>query len=121
MEGNVKMSVIAEKMPVDFDPDCLLRPGNTNCGGCGMSNGLTMLGRALDGEDYSMVIPACCGIVTAGAYPTTSYNVPVLASTFASAPAFARSATSLSTRAWPRSGLHATFRPLTEALSSRLA
>ncbi|NCF62296.1 MAG: pyruvate synthase subunit beta [Gammaproteobacteria bacterium] len=69
--------------------DCLLRPGNTNCGGCGMSMGLTLLGRALEGETYSMVIPACCGIVTAGAYPTTSYNVPVLASTFASSPAFA--------------------------------
>ena len=27
--------------------DCLLRPGNTNFGGCGMSIGLTMLGRAL--------------------------------------------------------------------------
>jgi len=54
-----------------------------------MSIGLTMLGRALAGEDYALVIPACCGIVTAGAFPTTSYNVPVVASTFASAPAFA--------------------------------
>ena len=89
------MNTTAEKMPVDFDPDCLLRPGNTNCGGCGMSNGLTMLGRALEGERYSMVIPACCGIVTAGAYPTTSYNVPVLASTFASAPAFASGVTAV--------------------------
>ncbi|NNL06071.1 MAG: pyruvate synthase subunit beta [Xanthomonadales bacterium] len=78
-----------EAVPVNFDPDCLLRPGNTNCGGCGMSNGLTMLGRALEDEHYSMVIPACCGIVTAGAYPTTGYNVPVVASTFASSPAFA--------------------------------
>ena len=72
-----------------FDAECLLRPGNTNCGGCGMSNGLTMLGRALAGERYALVIPACCGIVTAGAYPTTAYNVPVVASTFASAAAFA--------------------------------
>jgi pyruvate/2-oxoacid:ferredoxin oxidoreductase beta subunit len=69
--------------------DCLLRPGNTNCGGCGMSTGLTMLGRALEGEPYSLVIPACCGIVTAGAFPTTSYGVPVVASTFASSPASA--------------------------------
>jgi len=68
---------------------CLLRPGNTNCGGCGMSVGLTMLGRALAGQDYSLVIPACCGIVTAGAFPSTSYTVPVVASTFASSPAFA--------------------------------
>jgi pyruvate ferredoxin oxidoreductase beta subunit/2-oxoisovalerate ferredoxin oxidoreductase beta subunit len=68
---------------------CLLRPGNTNCGGCGMSTGLTMLGRALENESYSFVIPACCGIVAAGAFPTTSYNVPVVASTFGSSPAFA--------------------------------
>jgi pyruvate/2-oxoacid:ferredoxin oxidoreductase beta subunit len=71
------------------ESDCLLRPGNTNCGGCGMSTALTMLGRALEGQRYSLVIPACCGIVTAGAFPTSSYGVPVLASTFASAPAFA--------------------------------
>ena len=69
--------------------DCLLRPGNTNCGGCGMSSGLTMLGRALENESYSLVIPACCGIVAAGAFPTTAYSVPVVAATFASAPAFA--------------------------------
>ena len=68
---------------------CLLRPGNTNCGGCGMSTGLTMLGRAMGSESYSLTIPACCGIVTAGAFPTTSYGVPVLGSTFASSPAFA--------------------------------
>jgi pyruvate/2-oxoacid:ferredoxin oxidoreductase beta subunit len=80
------MSVAAPKLRHD---DCLLRPGNTNCGGCGMSTGLTMLGRALQGATYSLVIPACCGIVTAGAFPTTSYSVPVLASTFASAAAFA--------------------------------
>ena len=70
---------------------CLLRPGNTNCGGCGMSVGLTMLGRALAdaGETCTLVIPACCGIVTAGAFPTTSYGVPAVATTFASSPAVA--------------------------------
>ena len=70
-------------------PEYLLRPGNTNCGGCGMSSALTMLGRVLADQPSMMVIPACCGIVTAGAYPTTSYGVPVIAATFASAPAFA--------------------------------
>ena len=71
--------------------DCLLRPGNTNCGGCGMSIGLTMLDRALAeaGQSCSLVIPACCGIVTAGAFPTTSYGVPTIATTFASSPAVA--------------------------------
>lgn len=74
---------------MSFTNDCLLRPGNTNCGGCGMSSALTMLGRVLGNEPSMMVIPACCGIVTAGAYPTTSYGVPVIAATFASAPAYA--------------------------------
>jgi pyruvate ferredoxin oxidoreductase beta subunit/2-oxoisovalerate ferredoxin oxidoreductase beta subunit len=48
-----------------------------------------MLDRVLADQPIMMVIPACCGIVTAGAYPTTSYGVPVIASTFGSAPAFA--------------------------------
>jgi pyruvate/2-oxoacid:ferredoxin oxidoreductase beta subunit len=70
---------------------CLLRAGNTNCGGCGMSIGLTMLGHELAklGSPCTLVIPACCGIVTAGAFPTTSYGVPVVASTFASSAAVA--------------------------------
>jgi len=76
---------------------CLLRPGNTNCGGCGMSVGLTMLGRALTdaGETCTLVIPACCGIVTAGAFPTTSYGVPTIATTFASSPAVATGVASI--------------------------
>jgi len=77
--------------------DCLLRPGNTNCGGCGMSVGLTMLDRALveAGETCSLVIPACCGIVTAGAFPTSSYGVPTIATTFASSPAVASGVASI--------------------------
>ena len=80
-----------QELAVPCSEDCLLRPGNTNCGGCGMSVGLTMLGRALAdaGERCMLSIPACCGIVTAGGFPTTSYGVPVVATTFASAPAFA--------------------------------
>jgi pyruvate/2-oxoacid:ferredoxin oxidoreductase beta subunit len=65
----------------------LLRPGNTNCAGCGMSLGLRWLDEALDGRRCCLVIPACCGIVTAGAFPTTAYGVPTAASTFASAAA----------------------------------
>ena len=77
--------------------DCLLRPGNTNCGGCGMSIGLTMLGRALAdaGDTCTLVIPACCGIVTAGAFPTTSYAVPTIATTFASSAAVASGVASI--------------------------
>ena len=80
-----------ETTPIVCSEECLLRAGNTNCGGCGMSVGLTMLGRALAeaGETCSLVIPACCGIVTAGGFPTTAYGVPVVASTFASSPAVA--------------------------------
>ncbi len=82
------MNTATAERPVE---KCLLRPGNTNCGGCGMSVGLTMLGRALEAADdtCSLVIPACCGIVTAGAFPTTSYGVPTIATTFASSPAVA--------------------------------
>ena len=67
----------------------LLRPGNTNCAGCGMSLGLQWLDQGLAGEKPMMVIPACCGIVTAGAFPTSSYGVPTAATTFASSPAVA--------------------------------
>ena len=69
--------------------DRLLRAGNTNCAGCGMSLGLQLVEQALDGELPTLVIPACCGIVTAGAFPTSGYGVPTVASTFASAAAVA--------------------------------
>ena len=88
------MSAVTPSKPYESH---LLRPGNTNCGGCGMSVGLTMLGRALAeaGETCTLVIPACCGIVTAGAFPTTSYGVPTIASTFASAAAIASGVASI--------------------------
>ena len=67
----------------------LLRPGNSNCGGCGMSLGLQMLSRAIAGRHVELVIPACCGIVTAGPFPFSAYGAPVVAATFASAAAVA--------------------------------
>jgi len=67
----------------------VLRPGNTNCGGCGMSIGLNMLSRAIGERKVQMVIPACCGIVTAGPFPYGAYGTPVVAATFASAAAVA--------------------------------
>jgi pyruvate/2-oxoacid:ferredoxin oxidoreductase beta subunit len=87
-EGAGVLTAIPE---IPCTEDCLLRPGNTNCGGCGMSIGLTMLGRALaEANDTAMLaIPACCGAVTAGAFPTTSYGVPTVNTTFAAAPAVA--------------------------------
>jgi pyruvate ferredoxin oxidoreductase beta subunit/2-oxoisovalerate ferredoxin oxidoreductase beta subunit len=71
--------------------ECVLRAGNTNCGGCGMSIGLSMLGRALAEAETtcSLAIPACCGAVAAGEYPTTSYGVPTVNTTFASVAAVA--------------------------------
>jgi pyruvate ferredoxin oxidoreductase beta subunit/2-oxoisovalerate ferredoxin oxidoreductase beta subunit len=80
--------VTARSQPKSYC-DYLLRPGNTNCAGCGMSIGLQWLDEALAGEKPILVIPACCGIVTAGAFPTSGYGVPTAASTFASAPAVA--------------------------------
>ena len=67
----------------------LLRAGNTNCRGCGMSIGLNMLSRAMAQRPVQMVIPACCGIVTAGQYPFSNYGAPVIACTFASSAAVA--------------------------------
>lgn len=67
----------------------LLRAGNTNCGGCGMSIGLNLLSHAIADRQVQLVIPACCGIVTAGPFPTSAYGAPVIASTFASAAAMA--------------------------------
>lgn len=67
----------------------LLRPGNTNCAGCGMSIGLQLLAQGLGPDRPVLAIPACCGIVTAGAFPTSAYGVPTVATTFASAAAVA--------------------------------
>jgi pyruvate ferredoxin oxidoreductase beta subunit/2-oxoisovalerate ferredoxin oxidoreductase beta subunit len=67
----------------------LLRAGNTNCGGCGMSITLNMISRAIADRPVQMVIPACCGIVTAGSFPFSAYGAPVVASTFAGAAAVA--------------------------------
>jgi pyruvate ferredoxin oxidoreductase beta subunit/2-oxoisovalerate ferredoxin oxidoreductase beta subunit len=89
--STIEVPVPTERPAAEGGEDCLLRPGNTNCGGCGMSVGLTLLGRVLAerGESCFLAIPACCGIVTAGGFPTTSYAVPVVATTFGSAPAYA--------------------------------
>jgi len=67
----------------------ILRPGNTNCGGCGMSLVLKMLSHAVAERPVQLVIPACCGIVTPGAFPNSAYGAPVVASTFAAAAAVA--------------------------------
>jgi len=70
-------------------PEPLLRAGNTNCGGCGMSVGLNLLSHAIAERSVQMVIPACCGIVTAGPFPNSAYGAPVIAATFAAAAAMA--------------------------------
>ncbi len=67
----------------------LLRPGNTNCGGCGMSIGLQMLSRAIGKQPVQLVVPACCGAVAVGTYPFTAFGAPVVLSTFASSAAVA--------------------------------
>ncbi len=63
----------------------LLRPGNSNCGGCGMSSALQLFGRALAGRPVQIVIPACCGAVMAGPFPYAAMGSPTVMSTFASA------------------------------------
>jgi pyruvate/2-oxoacid:ferredoxin oxidoreductase beta subunit len=69
--------------------EAILRPGNANCAGCGMSVGLQFLEQALDGARPTLCIPAGCAIVSAGAFPTSAYGVPAVATTFASAAAVA--------------------------------
>jgi len=54
-----------------------------------MSIGLQWLEQALEGERPTLCIPACCGIVTAGSFPTSAYGVPTVATTFASVAAVA--------------------------------
>ncbi|WP_083928895.1 thiamine pyrophosphate-dependent enzyme [Geopsychrobacter electrodiphilus] len=65
--------------------DPLLRPGNSNCGGCGMSNLLQMLRRATGERELKMVVPACCAAVTGGSFPESVFGIPAIMSTFASA------------------------------------
>jgi pyruvate ferredoxin oxidoreductase beta subunit len=67
----------------------LLRPGNSNCGGCGMSMAFQAFGRAVEDRPVQLVIPACCGAVAAGPFPYSALGAPVLLSTFASAAAAA--------------------------------
>jgi len=63
----------------------LLRPGNSNCGGCGMSVLMQMLRRAAAGHELKLVVPACCAAVTAGGFPESAFGVPTIMATFASA------------------------------------
>jgi pyruvate ferredoxin oxidoreductase beta subunit/2-oxoisovalerate ferredoxin oxidoreductase beta subunit len=69
--------------------DPLLRPGNGNCGGCGMSTALQFLGRAMDDRRLVLVIPASCGAITVGPFPYSAVGVPAILSTFGSAAAVA--------------------------------
>jgi pyruvate/2-oxoacid:ferredoxin oxidoreductase beta subunit len=67
----------------------LLRPGNTNCGGCGMSLAWQMLGRAAGDRPLQLVIPACCAMVAAGPFPISGYGAPIVSSTMAATAAIA--------------------------------
>lgn len=87
------MSAITPSKPYQTH---LLRPGNTNCAGCGMSIGLQWLDEALGDEQPVLVIPSSCSIVTAGAFPTSGYGVPTAATTFASSPAVASGISAIS-------------------------
>jgi len=66
-----------------------LRAGNMNCGGCGMSSIFQLLGHAVAEREVKLVIPACCGAITAGTFPRAAFDVPTILTTFASAPSVA--------------------------------
>ena len=70
----------------------LFRPGHTNCGGCGMSSLLQMMRHALAERRIQLVVPASCAAVAGGAFPQSTFGVPTLMSTFASASAAATGA-----------------------------
>ena len=70
-------------------PDPLLRMGNTNCGGCGLSSLMQMMRHATADQRVHLVVPACCAAVSAGVYPQSTYGAPTLLTTFASAAAAA--------------------------------
>ena len=67
----------------------LLRPGNGNCGGCGMSSALQLFGRAATQHRVQLVIPASCAAVMVGPFPTTSIGAPTVLSPFGAAAAVA--------------------------------
>jgi pyruvate/2-oxoacid:ferredoxin oxidoreductase beta subunit len=66
-------------------PHPILRAGNMNCGGCGMSTIFQLLSHAVAEREIKLVIPACCGAITAGAFPQSTFDVPTILTTFASA------------------------------------
>jgi len=66
-------------------PRPILRPGNMNCGGCGMSTIFQLLSHAVAEREIKLVIPACCGAITAAAFPQSAFDVPTILTTFASA------------------------------------
>ncbi len=70
-----------------FDP--VLRPGNGNCGGCGMSTAFQFLGRARGDRPLQVVIPASCAAVAVGQFPYSAMGVPTILTTFGSAAAVA--------------------------------
>lgn len=71
------------------DPAPLLRPGNSNCGGCGMSVAFQLLGRAVEDRPVQLVVPASCAAVTVGPFPFSAVGAPTVLSTFAAASAVA--------------------------------
>ncbi|GFO63177.1 thiamine pyrophosphate-dependent enzyme [Geomonas paludis] len=83
--GGMAQSAVDRETP-------LLRPGNTNCGGCGMSNLLQMMRRAVADRPVQLVIPACCAAISAGAFPQAGLGAPTVLTTFASAAAVATGA-----------------------------
>ena len=73
-------------------PGPLLRRGNTNCGGCGMSNLLQMLGHAAADRSLQLMVPASCAAVCGGIFPFSTFDAPTLMTTFAAGSSFASGA-----------------------------
>jgi pyruvate ferredoxin oxidoreductase beta subunit/2-oxoisovalerate ferredoxin oxidoreductase beta subunit len=72
--------------------DLLLRQGNTNCGGCGLSSLMQMMAHAAADRRLQLVIPASCAAVCGGIFPVSTFGVPTIMTTFASGAAVASGA-----------------------------
>jgi len=70
----------------------IIRRGNTNCGGCGMSSTLQALRHAVGNRAVELIVPASCCAVAGGGFPQSTFGVPTLMTTFACAPAAASGA-----------------------------
>jgi len=68
-------------MQTDVMEQEFVHPGHVGCPGCGATNAMRFVLKAL-GEKTIMVLPACCWSVIAGPYPHSALKIPVIHAAF---------------------------------------